>query len=215
VRCRVRDLADELIAALDFPLPRALAVGGGSALFACGWCASRGAEVEHVELLLDGDVTPASAERMPRGDVVDALSPDAPPGSLLSGFWAVVPVPPRPPGEELVLRLRARLADGSQQSVELDRIRVEELPDPLELEPPEPGPEPFVCICMATHEPSLPLFRRQVESLRAQTHANWVCVVSDDCTSPARFEALERELDGDARFVVSRSPERIGFYRNF
>jgi glycosyltransferase involved in cell wall biosynthesis len=68
---------------------------------------------------------------------------------------------------------------------------------------------------MATHEPSLPLFRRQVESLRAQTHRNWVCVVSDDCSGVSRFAALEHELDADPRFVVSRSPERIGFYRNF
>ena len=208
-------MAEELIAALDFPLPQTLAVGRGSALFACGWCASPRAEVKHVELVLDGQVTAASAERMPRGDVVDALSPDAPPGSLLSGFWGVVPVPRGDPGDELALVARARLADGSEQTAELGRVRIEERLAPLEVQPPEAGPEPFVCICMATHEPSLPLFRRQVESLRAQTHRNWVCVVSDDCTSASRFAALEHELEGDPRFVVSRSAERIGFYRNF
>ena len=168
-----------------------------------------------MELVLDGEVTPASAERMPRGDVVDALSPGAPPGSLLSGFWGVVPVRRGSPGEELTLTVRARLADGSEQAAELGRVRIEELPAPLELDPPEPGAEPFVCICMATHEPAPQLFRGQVESLRAQTHGNWICVVSDDCSSTARFEALQRELDGDPRFVISRSPERIGFYRNF
>ena len=208
-------MAGQLLAALDFPLPRTLAVGSGSALFACGWCASPGAEVEHVELVLDGDATPASAERMPRGDVVEALSPGAPKGSLLSGFWAIVPVPPREPGRELALGLRALLADGSEETVALGGIRVAELPAPLELEPPDPAAGAFVCICMATHEPSLELFRRQVASVRAQTHANWVCVVSDDCTSRARFEAIGRELDGDPRFAVSRSPERIGFYHNF
>jgi len=168
-----------------------------------------------VELLLDGQATPASAERMPRGDVVDALSPGAPPGSLLSGFWAVVPVPPSDAGEDLVLLLRARLADGSEETTELGRVQVEELPEPLALDAAEPSRDAFVCICMATHEPSLRLFRGQVESLRAQTHTNWVCVVSDDCSGPGRFEAIERELDGDPRFTVSRSPERIGFYRNF
>ena len=190
-------------------------MGRGSALFACGWCASTRSPVERVELVLGGQTTPASAERMPRGDVVDALSPGAPDGSLLSGFWAVVPVPPAGAGDELVLLLRAQLVDGSEEVAELTRLRVDELPRPLELEPSEPSPEPFVCICMATYEPSLSLFRSQVESLRAQTHRNWVCVVSDDCTRPGRFEAIERELEGDARFTVSRSPERIGFYRNF
>ena len=177
-------------------------MGRGSALFACGWCASPRGEVDHVELLLNGEATAVSAERMPRGDVVDALSPDPPPGSLLSGFWAVVPIPPREPGDELVLRVRVRLADGSEQSAELGRVRVEELDPPLELDPPEPGTEPFVCVCMATHEPSLRLFRRQVDSLKAQTHRNWVCLVSDDCSGPGRYDAIERELEGDPRFVL-------------
>ncbi len=59
------------------------------------------------------------------------------------------------------------------------------------------------------------LFRRQIESIRAQSHGNWVCVVSDDCTAPGRFTELEAELAGDPRFVVSRSPSRLGFYSNF
>ena len=40
-------------------------------------------------------------------------------------------------------------------------------------------------------------------------------MVSDDCSSPARFAELEAELAGDPRFVVSRSPSRLGFYGNF
>jgi glycosyltransferase involved in cell wall biosynthesis len=206
---------EELVAALDFPLPETLAVGRGSAVFASGWCVSERAPVEAVKLELAGRVTPAAAARMPRGDVVEALSPGAPAGSLLSGFWAVVPVPPRPPGAELELVLRARLADGSSETATLGRMHVAEPPEPLELQAPEPGTGPLVCVCMATHEPSEELFRRQVESLRAQTHPNWICVVSDDCSSPARFAAIERELAGDPRFTISRSPERLGFYANF
>jgi glycosyltransferase involved in cell wall biosynthesis len=205
----------ELIASLDFRLPRTLAPGRGSALFACGWCVSRGAPVRELELVLDGEVTRASAEGMPRGDVLEVLSPDAPPGSLMSGFWAVVPVGAREPGQELELVLRARLGDGSDAVTQLGRIRIVEPRAPLELRPPEPSAGPFVVICMATHEPSPELFRRQLESLRAQTHRNWVCVVSDDCTRPERFAEIEDGLRDDPRFVVSRSGERIGFYRNF
>jgi GT2 family glycosyltransferase len=205
----------DLVASLDFPLPRTLAPGRGSALFACGWCVSRTAPVRELELVLDGDVTRASAHGMPRGDVLEALSPEPPPGSLMSGFWAVVPVGAREPGQELELVLRARLADGSDAVTQLGDVRIVEPHAPLELRPPEPSAGPFVVICMATHEPSPTLFRRQLESLRAQTHTNWVCVVSDDCTSPERFAEIEAELRDDPRFVVSRSGERIGFYRNF
>ncbi|MGH2961492.1 MAG: glycosyltransferase, partial [Solirubrobacterales bacterium] len=59
------------------------------------------------------------------------------------------------------------------------------------------------------------LFRHQIDSIRDQTHTNWVCVISDDCSDPARFAALEEILDGDPRFVLSRSPRRLGFYGNF
>jgi hypothetical protein len=98
----------ELVASLDFALPRTLAPGRGSALFACGWCVSRGAPVRELELVLDGQATSASAHGMPRGDVLEALSPDPPPGSLMSGFWAVFPVAAGEPGQELELVLRAR-----------------------------------------------------------------------------------------------------------
>jgi GT2 family glycosyltransferase len=204
-----------LVASLDFPLPRSVAPGRGSALFVCGWCVSRAAPVRALELLLNGEAFPVSAHGMPRGDVLDALSPDAPPGSLMSGFWGILPIASSAAGGELEVELRARLANGEVTVTELAHIAVEDPVASLDLEPPEPAAGPFVAVCMATHEPSPELFRRQVESLRAQTHRNWVCVVSDDCSSPERFAAIERELRDDPRFVLSRSPERIGFYRNF
>jgi glycosyltransferase involved in cell wall biosynthesis len=68
---------------------------------------------------------------------------------------------------------------------------------------------------MATYEPPMDLFAAQVASIRTQTHADWVCVVSDDCSDPRRFAELQAAVSGDERFVVSRSDRRLGFYRNF
>jgi glycosyltransferase involved in cell wall biosynthesis len=68
---------------------------------------------------------------------------------------------------------------------------------------------------MATHEPPHDLFERQIESLRGQTHGNWVCVISDDASSSERFAAIESAVAGDDRFESSRSDSRVGFYRNF
>jgi len=68
---------------------------------------------------------------------------------------------------------------------------------------------------MATHEPAEGLFARQIESLREQTHPNWVCVISDDASSADGFATIESAAGGDARFEVSRSETRLGFYRNF
>jgi hypothetical protein len=68
---------------------------------------------------------------------------------------------------------------------------------------------------MATCDPPPELLRRQVESIRAQTHTDWVCVLSDDCSAPERYREIERTLQADPRFVLSRSPRRLGFYANF
>src|SRR5262245_11551699 len=68
---------------------------------------------------------------------------------------------------------------------------------------------------MATYEPPADLLRVQLDSIREQTHGSWVCVISDDGSSDAAFERLMELIGGDRRFVVSRSPERLGFYRNF
>ena len=61
-----------------------------------------------------------------------------------------------------------------------------------------------IAVAMATYNPDMDLFRAQVESLRAQTDRNWVCVVNDDRSRPDRFREIAAELDGDERFVLSR-----------
>ena len=88
-------------------------------------------------------------------------------------------------------------------------------PLPAPLPDPPPGSGPLVAICMATYEPDAARLARQLDSIRAQTHRNWICVISDDCSSEEAFAELERQVAGDERFVVSRSSERLGFLRNF
>ncbi|MCB0875016.1 MAG: glycosyltransferase [Solirubrobacterales bacterium] len=72
-----------------------------------------------------------------------------------------------------------------------------------------------IAICMATYEPDPERLRVQLETIRAQTREDWCCVISDDCSSPRAFAELERQVGEDPRFLVSRSPERLGFLRNF
>ena len=42
-----------------------------------------------------------------------------------------------------------------------------------------------------------------------------MCVISDDCSTADRYEAIIAATADDPRFVVSRSARRLGFYRNF
>jgi glycosyltransferase involved in cell wall biosynthesis len=76
-------------------------------------------------------------------------------------------------------------------------------------------PAGTIAVCMATYEPDRELLRTQVESLRAQTEENWICLISDDGSSPEAYAALAELVGDDGRFTVSRAQQRRGFYRNF
>jgi len=68
---------------------------------------------------------------------------------------------------------------------------------------------------MATHNPQAELFRRQIESIRGQSHQNWICLISDDASSPDGFAKIEELVGDDPRFSVERNSSRLGVFRNF
>lgn len=72
-----------------------------------------------------------------------------------------------------------------------------------------------VVIVLATYNPSPGLFHRQVRSIRAQTHDDFVCVVADDCSEPSSRAFIRRVVERDPRFVFLEHSENVGFYRNF
>jgi O-antigen biosynthesis protein len=74
---------------------------------------------------------------------------------------------------------------------------------------------PLIAVCMATWEPDPAAFEAQVSSLREQSWRDWVCVISDDGSGPEARAAMARVIGDDERFVLSASPVRRGFYRNF
>ena len=192
------------MAKLESPLPASLPAGTGTAVFCCGACFHRREDVARLELVVDGARHRVDAARMPRPDLHEGD-----PRAFRSGFWGTVPVPARAAGE-VEIGLAVRLERGDEEVVALGAIPVvEQAPSTGTL---DPG---LIAVCMATYEPDLTLFTVQVQSLRAQTDDNWLCVISDDCSSPERFAQIEAVIAGDERFTVSRSERRLGFYRNF
>jgi glycosyltransferase involved in cell wall biosynthesis len=218
---------------LECELPVEVHVGRGTALFVCGWCYSPEAAIGGLEFLLDGAPQPVMAHGMPRLDPFRMLHPDIDPyasegmqrdpsspedpllHSYRSGFWGIVRIDgPRAEGE-LTLSLRAELDGGGQAVAELARITVAPLPDPVKVSWPKGATGAPVAVSMATFNPPQALLKAQIDSIKKQTHGNWVCMISDDCSSPERYAALLETVGDDERFVVSRSPRRLGFYRNF
>ena len=224
----------KLVVALDAPVSGPLQVGQASAVFCVGTCFHQGREIRHLEISVDGRRHPATAFRMPRPELFRALHPDLAPEqerlggsdpdseidpqlrSYRSGFWATVPVPAPARAGSVRLQAIAQLEDGLEASASLIDIEVLDAPR----SPPwrngigESGRE-LIAICMATYQPDMDLFRVQLDSIRRQSDTDWACVISDDCSSAERFQEIQHEVAGDSRFRVSRSSNRLGFYRNF
>jgi glycosyltransferase involved in cell wall biosynthesis len=198
-------LAAALHVQLDAPLPPELSVGRGTALFVCGTCFAPGERLASLALVVDGDEQPVMAHAMPR---LDLLRAHGAPAAYRSGFWGLARVAPRA-APVCELALVARFEGGREELTELARIPLAGPAEPVAAAAPE------VAICMAAYEPPMELFLRQLESIRAQTRRDWVCVISDDCSSHERFAGMREAVAGDDRFVLSRSPRRLGFYRNF
>src|SRR5262249_31137961 len=150
-------------------------------------------------LLINGRAQPVGAQRLPRLDPFRALhtnldpfatqdvaeDPSSADPRLLSyrcGFWAMAEIePPADPGGWR-LELRAELEGGGQALAQVGAIAPASAMAPLADEAPVGAASPRVAIAMASYEPPPDLFERQIESIRAQTHDNWVCVISDDCS---------------------------------
>jgi glycosyltransferase involved in cell wall biosynthesis len=182
----------DLVAQLETPLPASLPADAATAVFCYGTCVHRRDPVERLEIVVDGRRYAPAAAGMPRH----------------GAFWGTVPVTAAPGGVEI--GLVARLGSGEEVSAPLGRIEV--VAKPVAGGDAAPGQ---IAVCMTTYEPDMALFRTQIESLRAQTDANWVCVISDDGSRPEHLDAIRTVLDGDERFRLSPSQERLGFYRNF
>jgi glycosyl transferase family 2 len=214
----------ELRVELESPLPRSWPVGSAGALFCYGTCHHPPAAVRAIEIVVDGIAQPVAALNMPRADLIatpapDAAGPSAPAHGgagrcrYRSGFWGTVGVSaPSGPGA-VELQAAVTVAGGARWVVPLARVEVLERAAPtVDGGDWEAG---VIAVCMATCDPDIGLFRAQVDSLRAQTDPRWRCLISDDCSGEESFAEILTVLDADPRFVVCRSPRRLGFYRNF
>ena len=224
----------EIELGLEVKIPGQLPAGRADALFLYGYAFHRRQDVEGLEILVDGQPNRAVG-RMPRLDLFKSLHPLIPEGevsethdagsledpelkSFRSGFWSTVEIPATGPGK-VRIEVALKLADGSISRAPLAEIEMVDQEQRFSTNTEENRgsrlPEARIAICMATHNPDIGLLRIQLDSLREQTVTDWVCLISDDCSLPETFREIEAEIEGDDRFLISRSEARLGFYRNF
>jgi glycosyltransferase involved in cell wall biosynthesis len=206
------------VAGLDIPPPAGLAVGKGNAFPLAGWCYHPAGRVRDLQIAVGEAVTPVTRRGLPRIDVYEKGGDRSSRTAFRSGFVATPHLPRVESETELPVEAILTLPGGQEETVPLGTLTATPgLPVPPEAAgarfPEAPGPR--VAICMATYNPPLDLLRQQLDSIRAQTHENWVCLISDESSDEAALERLRGEIAGDDRFVVSRNDRHLGFYRNF
>ena len=191
-------------ATLEGALPNPLEVGLGNVVL--------------LEGTLDTADPPATLEVAVGTNRAQALTFGLPtPGERLGSSWwqSLVPIGPVEEEHEAAVAITVRARDGAETTLDVATLRVAPgLQAGAHVPAPQPAGE-LVAICLATYEPPGDLLRVQLESIRAQTHASWICLVSDDGASPQALAEIENAISGDSRFVLQRNNERAGFYRNF
>jgi glycosyltransferase involved in cell wall biosynthesis len=211
--------AESTVAKLEIGVPERLVVGSGTAFVVGGYCYHPHHPTRSLAVQVGDSRQPVERFRLPREDVFERLPQGAEGGSqaFRSGFVAMPRVAPVERPQEVEVSLVLELDSGAEETVPAGRVRLEP-----NLEAPTaatdatfPGAGPRLAICMATYNPPPELLRRQLDSIREQTHPNWLCVISDDHSTVESFEALRAEIAGDDRFVVDRNDRRLGFYGNF
>jgi glycosyltransferase involved in cell wall biosynthesis len=203
---------------IDTKIPDPIIVGKGSALYVSGFCYHFEQKIKNLELLVDGQAQPVKAFNMPRHNEPDDQFPDPEGNSYRSGFWAILTFPEIAQPSQVPLALQATLGKGMMCREELVTLKLNPgtaSRQRLSLREHQSLDKPLVAICMTTSNPPLDLFTRQIESIRNQSHSNWVCIISDDGSRPEILEEIQAITSQDKRFHVFPGSARLGFYNNF
>ena len=204
---------------LDIAPPAQLAVGKGNAFALAGYCYRPAGRIRSLEISVGDTTTRVDRHGLPRIDVFESAAADeAERRAFHSGFVATPRVAELAQARTLEIDALITLAGGRRETVRLGTLEaLPRLPVPPEASAasPPPGAGPLVAICMATYNPPEELLRRQLDSIREQTHGRWICLISDESSDEGASERLRAQVDGDARFVLSRNDRHLGYYGNF
>ncbi|MBI1761772.1 MAG: methyltransferase domain-containing protein [Acidobacteria bacterium] len=212
---------DEILAQVETEIPRNLVTGKGTELYLSGWCFHLKHQLSKLEILINETAYPATVFGAARADVKEHYYPklDMQGYSYNSGFWATIPISEPPQPETVELSLQVTLSNGAKLKKKITDITVSPS-GPADPQKPSLGRNaagltPPIVICMATHNPPLALFCRQIKSIIDQSYHNWVCIISDDASRPEVIVEMQKIIAQDSRFIFSPAPNRFGFYLNF
>ncbi len=207
---------DEPIVRLDVPLPERLVIGNGHVLYLTGRCYHPVRAIRSLAILVDGVAHAVPNHSLLRSDVPsdDPVVGDRRANSLTSGFWAAVPFAAAGGSRTTEVGWRLGLDDGTMRDGSLGALAIE-VGTGVPRGAGGTGGEARVTICLASYNPEPAFFAEQIDSLIAQEHQTWCCIVSDDGSTPDRLRAIRAIAERDPRIRVVAHAERLGHYGNF
>jgi glycosyltransferase involved in cell wall biosynthesis len=72
-----------------------------------------------------------------------------------------------------------------------------------------------IAIVLATYNPNLEYFQKQIESIKNQTYQNWICHIVDDCSQMEYQIAIQKVIAEDLRFICHFHNNNLNHYHNF
>ncbi|MEH2321615.1 glycosyltransferase [Nostoc sp.] len=70
-------------------------------------------------------------------------------------------------------------------------------------------------IVLATYNPHVEYFQKQIESIKNQTWQNWICYIVDDCSQPKYQAEIQKNVENDSRFICHFHSHNLKHYYNF
>jgi glycosyltransferase involved in cell wall biosynthesis len=186
-------------------------------LYLWGWAFAGHSGLQSVRVRRGTVVQEISDVALPRPEVCERYRTDS---NFLSGFEGLLFMEKPSADGDADITLEADFSDGTSESFPLEspvprKANLAILPAVHAQLDALAAAAPRIAICMGTYNPPSALFRKQIESLRAQTLKDWVCIVSDDCSAPTAFNEICELIGDDPRFIISRNTERLGITDNF
>ena len=212
---------------LDTPTKHIFEVGLGNALFIRGYCFHQIYEMEKLNIFVGSEKYKVFNYGLPREDVLNQFMKfeKQSSNSFMSGFTCVVPVERLKEDRIAELSIEAVLSNGvaireklldinfKQKIFEncFTELAIAQNSDKIK----KSHSGPHVAICMAVYNQNNLFLKNQIDSIKAQSYENWICIINDDFSTLDNYKELLEIVGDDERFVIFRNSENLGFYHNF
>lgn len=72
-----------------------------------------------------------------------------------------------------------------------------------------------IAIVLATYNPNLEYFQKQIQSIKNQSYQNWICHIVDDCSQMEYQTDIQKIIAEDTRFTCHFHDQNLNHYYNF